>query len=318
LLYHGVVENRYASMETSMKQRLLGAVVLIALAIIFVPMFLSGPRQEPASETVDLRIPPPPDSELQTRVLPVDPVAPQAVRDSSAPAVAEPGSASAPVAPTPGEIAEKPAETQPAANEPVVADVPAKPPETPTPAPAAKPLPPGTAANGRYLVHLGVYAKAGNASDLVADLERGGFPAFAEATEIDGKAAQRVRVGPYADKAGAEAARLRIKRLKPDVPGSVVTASGNATADAPASALPAGRAGGWAVQLAAFSTEADANLLRDRLRNAGFAAFTDDVTSDGKTLWRVRAGPETERSGAERLRAAIKEKLKIEGVIVTR
>src|SRR3546814_13514054 len=63
------VENRYAPMETSMKQRLLGAVVLIALAIIFVPMFLSGPRQEPASETVDLRIPPPPDSEDRKSVV---------------------------------------------------------------------------------------------------------------------------------------------------------------------------------------------------------------------------------------------------------
>lgn len=292
-----------------MKQRLLGAVVLIALAIIFVPMFLSGPQDEPASETVDLRIPPPPDSELQTRVLPVEPAA------SDAPPRPSPPTAIEPVAVAPETVVvTQPVVTQPAADtEPDQASASAQAPPAPT-----EPLPPGTAANGRYLVHLGVYAQAGNASDLVADLKRGGFPAFTEAADIDGKAAQRVRVGPFADKAAAEAARLRIKQLKPSVPGSVVTVTSDAAADAPASALPAGRAGGWAVQLAAFSTEADANLLRDRLRNAGFAAYTDDVRSGGKTLWRVRAGPETERGGAEQLRAAIKSKLKIEGVLVTR
>ena len=39
-------------MDLSLKQRLLGAVVLIALAVIFVPMFLSGPapQQTPQDE----------------------------------------------------------------------------------------------------------------------------------------------------------------------------------------------------------------------------------------------------------------------------
>lgn len=307
-----------------MKQRLLGAVVLIALAIIFVPMFLSGPRQEPASETVDLRIPPPPDTELQTRVLPVEPVAPATGASEPAPPRADPQ----PDAPDAQAAAGAPAATGsgPAAREGTTADASTPPPVAVAPPPAdtspaaeaPDALPAGTAADGRYLVQLGVYAQPGNARDLVADLERRGFPAFAEPADIDGKPAQRVRVGPYADKAGAEAARLRIKQFQPDVPGSIVTTSRDVTADASADALPAGRAGGWAVQLAAFSAEADANRLRDRLRAAGFAGYTDDVQSGGRTLWRVRAGPETERSGAERLRAAIRDKLQIEGVIVTR
>jgi DedD protein len=299
-------------MEPSMKQRLLGAVVLIALAIIFVPMFLSGPQREPESETINLRIPQPPDSELQTRVLPVDAADSGTVAAPDAQASAAPAPAStAPVTthePAPAEAAPSPApEVTPPATEPVAAGAEAN------PAGSA----PGSAANGRFLVHLGVYARSGNARDLVADLRRGGFPAFAEATDIGGKPAQRVRVGPYDDRAAAETARLRIKELKPGVPGSVIGAASDADEDAPASALPPGRAGGWAVQLAAFSAEADANLLRDRLRNAGFAAYTDTVENDGKTLWRVRAGPETERSGAENLRDRIESKLKIKGVLVT-
>ena len=59
-------------MDSALKQRLLGAAVLIALAVIFVPMFLSGPAPQQTSETVNLAIPPAPDREFQNRVLPVD------------------------------------------------------------------------------------------------------------------------------------------------------------------------------------------------------------------------------------------------------
>ena len=59
-------------MDSALKQRLLGAAVLIALLIIFVPMFLSGPAPQQSSETVNLAIPPAPDREFQNRVLPVE------------------------------------------------------------------------------------------------------------------------------------------------------------------------------------------------------------------------------------------------------
>lgn len=313
MLYHGAVEARYAVMDTSMKQRLLGAVVLIALAVIFVPMFLSGGNREPQSETVDLKIPPPPDAELQTRVMPVEAPAPAATTPS--PARTQPQSPG-----TDTVIVHK--DTAPSSRLPVIDTGTVKPVTTATPDKTSATPPPtpaavGAAADGKYLVHLGVYAQKGNATDLVAELKRGGFPAFDEATDIDGKPARRVRVGPYADKAGAEAARLRIQRLKPSVPSSVVGVTRDQKHDAPAATIASGQAGGWAVQLGAFSTESDANLLRDRARQAGFATYTDTVNSDGKTLWRVRAGPQTERAAADRMRAQIKAKLKIDGIIVT-
>ena len=59
-------------MDSALKQRLLGAVVLIALAIIFVPMFFSGSGPKQESATVNLEIPPAPDREFETRVLTVD------------------------------------------------------------------------------------------------------------------------------------------------------------------------------------------------------------------------------------------------------
>ncbi|MGH8156419.1 MAG: hypothetical protein ACREP0_14560, partial [Rhodanobacteraceae bacterium] len=55
-----------------MKKRLLGAVVLIALAVIFVPMLLPN-HPETGSQSASIRMPPEPSGEMQTRVLKVGP-----------------------------------------------------------------------------------------------------------------------------------------------------------------------------------------------------------------------------------------------------
>ena len=304
-------------MDLSLKQRLLGAVVLIALAIIFVPMFLSRPAPQQTSETVNLAIPPAPDREFQNRVLPID-----ATQDATKNAAQPVASEQLPTVETPARPAEI---TQPTAPTPTPVPTPeaAKPESSATatapsaPATKAAQSEPGRAANGHFYVHLGIYAETKNADDLVGVLKQGGFPAFAEASEFQGKPARRVRVGPFEDRAAAEAARLRIKQIKPAVPGSVVELADDAKADAPASALPASRAGGWAVQLGAFKTADEANKLRDRLKSAGFVAFVDKADTESGTLWRVRAGPETDRGNADKLKGRIKDKLKMDGMVVT-
>lgn len=58
--------------------------------------------------------------------------------------------------------------------------------KTAAPAPLVEPPKPagdaqlqaGKAAEGRYLVHLGVYTAEGNAKDLLAALKKSGFAAF--------------------------------------------------------------------------------------------------------------------------------------------
>jgi DedD protein len=304
-------------MDLSLKQRLLGAIVLIALAVIFVPMFLSGPGPQPASETVNLAIPPAPDREFQNRVLPVE-AAKDAPANTAPETVTSTPLATVETPPRPAEIPQPTAPvattTPPEATTPA-ATAPSTPSTATTPKPAESE--PGRAGSGRFYVHLGIYAATKNADDLVASLKQGGYPAFAEASEFQGKPAERVRVGPYEDRAAAEAARLRIKELKPTVPGSVVQLAGDVTAESPAPTLPANRAGGYAVQIGAFKTIDEANKVRDRLKGAGFAAYVDKAAVDGGTLWRVRAGPEADRGNADKLRGRIKDKLKMDGMIVT-
>lgn len=314
-------------MDLSLKQRLLGAAVLIALAVIFVPMFMSGtaPQKSAEMETSNLAIPPAPDREFQNRVLAVDNAAktpasaspPAAAGDrlatvdtATAPSAGTPAPENAPAPAT----ALKPDAAMTPGRSESVQSAPAKP--EVAKAEPVKPEP-GQTAGAHFFVHLGIYAATRNADELVATLKKDGFPAFAQASEFQGKPAERVRVGPFADRAAAEAARLRIKQIKPAVPGSIVQLSTDAKVDTPASALPANRAGGWAVQLGALKTPEDANKLRDRLKDAGFVAFVDKVDAKGSILWRVRAGPEVDRGAADKVRASIKDKLKLDGIIVT-
>lgn len=316
-------------MDPALRQRLLGAAVLVALAIIFVPMFLGNAPPKPDSAIQNLDIPPLPERKFETRTLTVEP--------TPATTAASPAGADAPAkssdklvtvdtkapstfeAPDDGKgVAAPPSSTAPAkapANDarPAPAEPRPAPVETKPPVAVAPPAP-----GGRFSVNLGIYADQAHADALVAKLKKLEFPAYSEPTEYQGKSAQRVRVGPFADRAAAESVRLKIKQSEPKVPSSVVEAAeAQPAADAPATAVAANRAGGWAVQLGAFKSEAEANKLRDRARAISVAAFVDRSGAGDQALWRVRAGPYADRAGAESARATLKQKLQTEGVIVT-
>ena len=303
-------------MDSALKQRLIGAAVLIALAVIFVPMFLGNAPPQPQNTTLNLDIPKAPDRDFQTRTLPVAGTESAAAPTANPDKVVTVDTHATPVADA------RPEDSAPTRPVETAKPVPAKI-ETPKPVPAQAeatvPVAPAAAAEGRFAVHLGVYADRGHADALVSTLKKRGFAAYDEATDYQGKTMQRVRVGPYADRAAAETARLKIKQAEPKVPSSVVelAAAAQPTADAPATALPAKRAGGWAVQLGAFKSEAEANKLRDRLRAASFAGFVERAGSGDAMLWKVRAGPYADRGGADKARGDIDAKLKVKGMIVT-
>jgi DedD protein len=355
-------------MELSLKTRLLGAAVLIALLVLIVPMlFSSTPPKSDTDQTVSLEIPPAPDRELQSRTLDVSPNG--AASPAATPAQAVPSQAAATQAPpatapvaapaptrtapaaavTPGSgsrlasvdiASRKPADAlpedfaQPAAK-------PAKPaPATPAPAtPAAAPaaLPAGTAARGSYSINLSAYADRSKADAVVQKVRALGYPVSTAAMNQAGKSLTRVTAGPFETRAAAEAARLKITAAVPGAPASLSSKPEAQTADVPAPPKPAAapavaqqqaqaaavpaaapRAGGFAVQVAAVSSEAEATRLRDKLRGAGIAGYVDSIaSSSGAKLWRVRAGPQTQRDDAVRLKDQIKAKVGLDGVVVS-
>lgn len=329
-------------MDSALKQRLLGAAVLIALAIIFVPMFFSNSPPKQDNTTLGLSIPPAPERNFETRNLPVD----ATPKSTATPKPAQPSgddpnrvttvtTAAPPTFEAPDQVVAttKPGSATPPPPATNAAPKPAIAPPAPTPPPA-----PAAQSEGRFIVNLGVYADAGGAASLVAKVKKLGYPAFAEATEYQGKAAQRVRVGPYANRAAAESVRLKIKQSEEKVPSSVVDLGDSAKADVakadsskadagkseaskgnkdPVPTIAANRAGGYALQLGAFKAEDEANKLRDRLRNGGISAFIEKSKSGEQTLWKVRAGPFADRAGAETAAANVKQKFQLTGMITT-
>jgi cell division septation protein DedD len=191
---------------------------------------------------------------------------------------------------------------------------------TPGPAPVAAPAPvepalPASTAGGRYVVNVGSFSNLANARALADELRSRGLPLTSESVDVGGKPAMRLRVGPYGDRTAAEAARLRVESVTGGSAAVVALDAPSSAAPAPARASTAPTVG-FAVQLGALSTEADANALRDRARAAGFIAFHQRVNTDRGAVWRVRVGPEADRAAADRLRDAVRSQLGLPDAIV--
>jgi len=192
-------------MERALKERIIGAVVLVVFAVLVVPIFLDGPPEE--GEVVNERVllPGQDDSRTQTVVLP---------RDRTEPVPAS----------TPNEepVAESVADAKPEseAQIPVVAKPdPVRKPEQEKPKPAAD-EPTAGSTTGMWAVQLGSFSNKENAEKLAADLRRQGYAAFLSQLETDTGTLHRVRIGPQKDRASAEAMAARL--LKVDIKGQVV------------------------------------------------------------------------------------------------
>lgn len=344
-----------------MNTRLLGAAVLIALAILFVPMFFSSkPPASGGDQAVSLAIPPAPDRDLQTRTMSLNPDAPVGT-----PAVATSAAVSAIPTTTPAsgdklatvnigssrprdvetdpEAGKKPVpttvttgsgtspsqpviamHTTPVANAPAIksqsAAVAAPKVVTTTAPVTSSATAPAAVGHGSYTINLSAYASAAGASNLERRVRALGYPVTGHAITQAGQPRTLVIAGPFETRTAAEAARLKITQSIPGAPARLEQDASHEDVTSVAATTTthaAAKAGGWAVQLAAMSSQADANALRDKLRANGFDGFVDTVQSGGKQLWRVRAGPQTQRADAQRVHDQIKTKLGVDGNVVS-
>ena len=312
-------------MDDALRQRLVGAAVIIALAVIFVPMLLDSPEDVGRTQQVDLSIPARTEPGIETRRLPLDPsmTAPMPSRetlaDSNPETVAEPvpdaGGVTAvsdappvespkparPNSPQPAMVAATPAPSAPAAPEPA--------PSRPAP---TMPVP---ARGGRFLAQFGSYAERSNAESLVRDLAKVGVPADIEVLKSSsGRSLHRVRSRPYASRTEADAARLGAQR---QIAGLASTLIELAAADATQSTPAAANLSGWAVQVGVYTRKDGADELVGKLRAAGYAAFVEPIKlAGGQTSHRVRIGPEVKRENAQRIQNEIKAKFKIDALVV--
>jgi DedD protein len=238
------------------KERLVGAAVLMAAAIILIPEMLSGPDRPGAAATraaagetsiktytIDLsatpgtqaaariednRTPPPEDSAPAAQPTPA---APQANPEFSTAPITAPADET-PVAEVPAPAPERvePRPSEPPVSQPPtparVASPAAASPSAAAPPPAAAPSKaqplastPRAPTSAGWVVQVGSFSKQATAERLMRELRSQNRDAFVMPVRSGGATLYRVRIGPFKERAAADTALRAVK-----MPGATVVA----------------------------------------------------------------------------------------------
>ena len=183
-------------MERALKERLVGAVVLVALGVWLIPLFLDGPpaeQQEATTRALSLPVPGE-DSEpkpgLRTQTIAIDgsrgTLSAEAKKTAEQAAPPEPANAQTdesspkPVKPKPRVTVKTPPEKQPA--------------------------------KGSWFVQLGSFGSEQNARRLAKEVDALGWDARVSAFQKGSKTMHRVRVGPSPTRSKAESLASELAR----------------------------------------------------------------------------------------------------------
>lgn len=186
-------------MDVRIRERLVGALVLVAVVVLIVPALLKGPGTTPeppavaGSRSVEIVLDGDATPDAGERLVP-EPEITRAASDPVTPAVAPAGQPAAGREPAPpGSSGDAPSAADPTAQTP------------------ARP--------SAWAVQLGAFSGRDKAEKLVATLRARGYAAFVLEYRADGRLLHRVRVGPEQDRARAVAVaeRLRKDGFKPVV-----------------------------------------------------------------------------------------------------
>lgn len=179
-------------MEKALKERIVGAIVLVAVVVLVVPVFLDGPPAE--GEIISERVPLPGQSEqkIQTVVLDRDRDQPVPARELNA------ARKSAEQAQVP-----EPTPVQPPPQDSTVT-IAAPEPENKVVVQAAG------STTGMWAVQLGSFANKQNAEILAAELRKQNFAAFLSQISTSSGQLHRVRIGPQKDRESADAMAARL------------------------------------------------------------------------------------------------------------
>ena len=199
-------------MERRLKERLVGAAILVVLIVVLVPELLSGPKPgNKASPTLEL--PPGESHSERTRTVLVDlntqrTMAPEAPAESAGTAGAAqpepppstpPLSAAPPPSPPPPPLRVAPPPAVALQTAPATSVAPA--PAMPSTSPAA----------ASWSLQLGVFANRANAEQLVRTVKAHDSPAFLSVSGTGKQARWRVKVGPLANRAAADRMLAKLK-----------------------------------------------------------------------------------------------------------
>lgn len=335
-------------MDKALKQRLVGASVLIILAVIVLPMLLSGRSDRLKQESRQIELPPKPEElSIETRRFPIGtPAASAPAARQEEPDAAETGTEAGVVSENDAAVAgreetvpqtvaaadqEEMEETPPddaittpdaAADSgtpdasvekmPEVASVDLQAaPEEPVALPAAE----KESENApRYLVQVASFSNEKNANALADLLKKDKLPVLMDVVDRSAGRMYRVRVGPYARRADADALVTSLGSKMSDLTPRVLDLRPDDSAPVSTPSDPLVR---WVVQVGSFGNPESAEDLVARLRLAGLSAFSEKVTSAKETVYKVRIGPELDRDKAADLARKVKSEQGLDAFVTT-
>ena len=227
-------------MDQALKARLIGAVILVGLAVLVIPELLSGRKSapptpataspdtaetSPTSRTITIELGAQDGGQHANSALDASTQtpAPASVKPARADESQQPGAGS----PTAGtnvgvagdssaKAAAQRATVKPAAGSVAVTPAVSTPEETAPAKPAGSSAQKSAAGSGRtWSVQVGAFGSSTAAQKLATDLDGAGFAAYVAPTRQGSKALHRVRVGPVPDRSEADrlAARLKSRGL---------------------------------------------------------------------------------------------------------
>lgn len=194
--------------DAAVKERLTGAIILVALIVLLVPALLTGPLRPAARRAA----PPAEVAPLRTYTIDLGDNARAGETPVRTPAPSP--TAPSPTAPPPTAAQPPPAPARPVVPAPAPARGPAVKPAAPPTATAHAPAPAARASSGTpgegWMVQLGSFAHRANAEHLAQQLRARGFQ-VGVSRATTGRRLYRVRAGPVSNRTEAEqlAAKLR-------------------------------------------------------------------------------------------------------------
>ncbi len=191
-------------MERALKERIIGAAVLVLFVVLVVPIFLDGPPDATKMVSEPVLLPGQDDQKTQTVVLDRNRTDPVPLASNSTQGADQPEPKPAPAT---AQKAEEPPPVVEKKSEPTAkVAVPEPAPEVRTPTPAAS-------TTGMWAVQLGSFSNKENAEKLAADLRKQGYAAFLSQLATDSGQLHRVRIGPQKDRQSAEAMANRLLKV---------------------------------------------------------------------------------------------------------
>lgn len=190
-----------------LKQRIIGALVLVSLAVIFVPMIFDEPHSERESRSVTIPEEPPfPEVDVPAEPMVDGPDYGMATEPAS-PASPEPAPGFRLIEGADRESADEAA--APRAEPPVSAPDPEPAPQA-TSEPVEETAEYSRSLEGAWVVQLGSFGNADNARRLRDNVRDMGFGAHLQQVERGDTTLTRVFSGPFANKSDAEAAKTAL------------------------------------------------------------------------------------------------------------